>query len=105
MQFLKVAFFVEPVAQKSQNTVVTHPSNPYFSSPFFKTFVTLPPNINELDTVVTPTPVLRPWHPKIWNAHLELGMRRVGVGWGRGGLSRLFYWWYMVILLCERGYS
>ena len=33
---------------------------PYFLSPFFKTFVTHPLNINELDTVVTPTPVLRP---------------------------------------------
>ena len=43
---------------------------PYFLSPFFKTFVTHPPKINELDTVVTPTPVLRPWQPpKIWNVH------------------------------------
>ena len=33
---------------------------PYFLSPFFKTFVTHPPKINELDNVVTPTPVLRP---------------------------------------------
>ena len=46
--------------KKSQNTVVTHQSTPYFSSQFFKTFVTHPPNINKLDTVVTPTPVLRP---------------------------------------------
>ena len=32
---------------------------PYFLSPFFTTFVTHPPKINELDTVVTTTPVLR----------------------------------------------
>ena len=51
-------FFVEPVAQKNQNIVITRPSTPYFSSQFLKTFVTHPPNINELDTVVTPTPVL-----------------------------------------------
>ena len=41
----------------SQNTVVTHPSTPpppYFSSSFFETFVIHPPNINELDIVVTP---------------------------------------------------
>ena len=45
---------------------------PYFLSPFFKTFVTHPNNINELDTVVTPTLVLRPWHPlKIWKVHLH----------------------------------
>ena len=41
---------------------------PYFLSPFFNIFVTHPPKINELDTVVTPTPVLWPWQPpKIWN--------------------------------------
>ena len=43
-----------------------HP--PIFLSPFFKTFVTHPPKINELDTVVTPTLILRPLQPpKIWN--------------------------------------
>ena len=42
----------------------------YFLLPFFKTFVTHPPKINELDTVVTSTPVLRPWQPpKLWNVH------------------------------------
>ena len=31
MQFFEVAFFVEPVALKSQNIVVTHPSTlPFF---------------------------------------------------------------------------
>ena len=33
---------------------------PYFLSPFFKDFVTHPRKINELDTAVTVTPVLRP---------------------------------------------
>ena len=47
-------------------------SPPYVLSPFFKTFVTHPPKINELDTAVTPTPVLRPWQPpKIWNVHMS----------------------------------
>ena len=81
MQCFKVAFFVESVAQKSQNIVVTHPYTlhfssqffkifvthpytPHFSSQFFKIFVTHPISINELDTVVTPTPVLWPWHPQ-----------------------------------------
>ena len=42
----------------------------YFLLPFFNTFVTHPPKINELDTVVTSTPVLRPWQsPKLWNVH------------------------------------
>ena len=59
----KVAFLLSTVGQKSQNTVVSHPSTPHFLSPFFTTFVTHPPKINELDTVVTnTTPVLRPWH-------------------------------------------
>ena len=45
---------------------------PYFMSPFFKNFVTHPPKINELDTVVTPTLVLRPLQPpKIWNVQLS----------------------------------
>ena len=39
-----------------------HP--PYFLSPFFKIFVTHPPKINDLDTVVTATPVLRPDIPQ-----------------------------------------
>ena len=77
MQFFKVAFFVESVAQKV--TILLSPTlpPPYFSSPFFKTFVTHPPNINELDTVVTPTPVLRPWYPlKIWNVHQQGGLAK-----------------------------
>ena len=56
----KVAFLISTVGRKSQNMVVTPPPPPYFLSLFFKTFVTHPPKINELDTVVTPTPVLRP---------------------------------------------
>ena len=49
---------------KRSKIVVTYPPPPpNFSSPIFKTFVTHPPNINELDTVVTATPVRRPWHP------------------------------------------
>ena len=53
---------------------------PYFLSPFFKTFVTHPPKINELDTVVTPplSPTLTT--PKIWNVH----QGGVGGGWGCG---------------------
>ena len=56
----KVAFLSSTVGQKSQNIVVIHPSTPLFLSPFFKTFVTHPPKISELDTAVTATPVLRP---------------------------------------------
>ena len=39
----------------------------------FKTFVTHPPNINKLDTVVTPPLSSNPDTPKrkIWNVHLE----------------------------------
>ena len=46
MQILKWHFFVGSVALKSQNIVVTHPLN-----------------INELDTVVIRTFVLRPLNP------------------------------------------
>ena len=57
----KVAFFLSStVGRKSLNIVVTHPSTPLFFVAILKTFVTHPPKINELDTVVTPTPVLRP---------------------------------------------
>ena len=56
IKFFKMTFFVEAVAYKSQNIVVTPP---YFSSPFFKT-LSPTPSINKLDTVVIPTPVLRP---------------------------------------------
>ena len=56
----KVAFYIDYSRIKSQNIVVTHPSPPYFLSPFFKTFVTHPLKINEFNTVVTDTPVLRP---------------------------------------------
>ena len=49
---------------------------PHFSSPFFKTFVTHPSNINELDTVVTHPcpPTLTP--PKIWNVHRPVNESR-----------------------------
>ena len=57
-------FLSSTVGRKSQNIVVTHPSTPYFMSPLFKTFVTHSPKINKLDTVVTPTPVLRPWQQR-----------------------------------------
>ena len=50
----KATFLSSTVGRKSQNIVVTHPSTPYFLSSFFKTFVTHPPKINELDSVVTP---------------------------------------------------
>ena len=53
-------FLSSTVGQKSLNIDVTHPSTPNFLSPLFKIFVTHPPKINELDTVVTPTAVLRP---------------------------------------------
>ena len=54
------------------HVALEHPSTPYFSSLFFKTFVTHPLNINELVTFVTRTPVLRPWQPsKIWNVHMD----------------------------------
>ena len=58
----EVAFLSSTEGRKSQNNDVTHPSTPppHFLSPFFKTFVTHPPQINELDAVVTPTPLLRP---------------------------------------------
>ena len=36
------------------------PPPPYFLSPLFKTFVIHPPKLHELDTAVTPTPILRP---------------------------------------------
>ena len=49
---------------------------PYFSSQFFKIFVTHPPNINELDTVVTPPLSSDPDTPKIWNVHI-LGKNRL----------------------------
>ena len=43
---------------------------PYFSSQLFKTFVTDLPNINQLDTVVTPTLSSDPdTSLKIWNVH------------------------------------
>ena len=38
----KIEFLSTTVRQKSKNIVVTHPSTPYFLSPFFKTFVTHP---------------------------------------------------------------
>ena len=48
MQYFKVAFFCwDSVAKISQSIVVTHPSTPHSSLQFFKTFVTLPPNIND----------------------------------------------------------
>ena len=40
------------------------PPPPPFLSPFFKTFVTHPPKINELDTAGTATPILRPDTPQ-----------------------------------------
>ena len=48
--------------RRTKDIVVTHPFTPppNFLSPFFKPFITHPPKINELDTVVTATPVLRP---------------------------------------------
>ena len=54
MQFLKWHFFLSRQWHKKVKILLspTLPS-PYFSLPFFKSFVTLPPNINELDTVVT----------------------------------------------------
>ena len=69
--FRKVAFLLNTVGQKSKYGCHPpfHPP-PHFLSPFFTNFVSHPPKINELDTVVTITPVLRPWHPlKIWNMH------------------------------------
>ena len=56
--------------------------SPYFSSPFFTTFVTHPPNINEWDTVVTATAVADPDTPRIWNVHLGLDVREKK--WTRG---------------------
>ena len=61
----KVTFFIE-YSRAKKSKYCCHPPfhpNTYFLSPFFKTFVTHPPKINELNTVVTPTAVLRPWHP------------------------------------------
>ena len=50
----KVAFLSSTAGRNSLNIVVIHPSTPlFFVAPFFKTFVTHPPKINELDTVVT----------------------------------------------------
>ena len=61
MQFYKVALFCRANSTK-KSKYCCHPSfhPPIFCRHSFKTFVTHPPNINELDTVVTPTPVLRP---------------------------------------------
>ena len=56
----KVAFFIEYRRTKSQNIVVTRPSTPLFFVAILQIFVTHPPKINELDTVLTATPVLRP---------------------------------------------
>ena len=64
IMYRKVAFLLNTVGQKSQNMVVTHHSTrPSFWSPFFTTFVTHLPKINELDTVVTITPVPDPDTP------------------------------------------
>ena len=52
----RVAFLLSTVGQKSQNMVVTHPATPLF-------FVTHPPKINELDTVVTTPLSSDPDHP------------------------------------------
>ena len=71
MKKQELAFLLSTIGQKSQNIVVTHPSTPYLLSPFFKTFVTHPPKINELDTAVTATPDTTTLHKNICNVHLD----------------------------------
>ena len=62
LNFQKSQLLLKYFLNKKSLFVVTHPSTfllsptlppPYFLSPFFKTFVTHPPKISELDTVVT----------------------------------------------------
>ena len=62
---IKVAFFME-YSKTKRSKILLSPTLPHppFLSPVFKTFVTHPPKINELDTAVTATPVLRPDTPQ-----------------------------------------
>ena len=78
------------VQQDEKVKILLSPTLPlhYFLSPFFKPFVTHPPKINELDTVVIPTPVLRPWQPpKIWNVHQDIIFSTV---------RKIFIWQFLV---------
>ena len=53
MEFFKVAFFVEPVALKNQNTVVTHPSPPPPPPPIFR--------LHSLKRLSPTLPILMNW--------------------------------------------
>ena len=62
--------------QESQNIVVTHSSIPLFFVAILQNFCRPPSRNNELDIVLTVTPVRRPWHPQ---KNLECAQGRANV--------------------------